>query len=146
MVKNEMVKRELSGQMVVKQEPESLDSPDLSIVHVKIKKKVSDKRRGQLREAEANRKNKVRSRRAGAQIQELQEQNAELREAVEHLEGLKLQPVSNERSSDFGLGSLDYVFHCVAWAQAKPGRKGQVPQRVFVQAGVAWLVSLNLNP
>ena len=48
------------------------------MVHVKINKPVSEKRRAQLKAAEKNRKSKVRSRRAAGQLEALEEEKQKL--------------------------------------------------------------------
>ncbi|CAE7259522.1 unnamed protein product [Symbiodinium sp. CCMP2592] len=66
----------------VKEEAGS-DEEDVELVQVKMKKPVSEKRRAQIRQAEKNRQNKVRSRRSAGQIEKLE---AEKKELVARLE------------------------------------------------------------
>ena len=75
----------MDGQVVVKRErPDS--SPELQIVEAKPKAKVSEKRRGQIREAEKNRKNRVRSRRSAKEIEKLEQEKAEMAARLEKLQ------------------------------------------------------------
>ena len=69
-------------QVVVKQEPDSSSELDI----VKVKKEVSEKRRGQTREAEKNRKNKVRSRRSVGKMEHLEQETSDLRARLENLQ------------------------------------------------------------